>query len=373
MQQMTITTRQQTILEFFRDQLDAGHPDVTAAQVMNALPEAVERTTLFRDIDALSKLHILIAQGSTKSRTYNLNQLSMEYLEWDLTRPPELRREVRYQPSVLEQYIPNQTQWLQQADLDALHALSPSDQIDSDDNYRKVLNALLIDLTYASSRLENVRISWLDTKSLIEFGEQPKGLSAQGLAIVMNHKEAVKFMCEQRTNIDLQKRDIFDIHKLLTLNLLGNPSDGGRLRQGIIFFDGSRYKPIDNTFVLEDQFRLFCEKAALIKDPFEKSLFTMLFIPYLQPFQDGNKRTSRLCMNIPLLKSGLAPFSFTTVPKRDYMFALLAFYERNRIEPMVKVFVDAYAQSTPKYVQTMKYLNDGGVLSTLAHRPRERG
>lgn len=365
---MNITQRQQDIIDFFISELDSEVNFVSTTEIMNGLALQVERTTLFRDIDALCTIGIINPSGTTKNRVYELNRLSDEYLKWDLSRPPEVRISVPYSYEILSGYVPNETSWL--GDTSDLFSLYPVPTSDADDNYRKVLNALLIDLTYASSRLENVRISWLDTKSLIEFGEQPEGLTKEEMAIVMNHKEAVKFMCEQRNDIKINKRDLCDVHKLLMIDLLGNPQDAGRLRQGIIFFDGSKYKPIDNPFVLSDQFEIFCDKAEQIRDPFEKAFFSMLMIPYLQPFQDGNKRTSRLGMNFSLIANGLAPFSFTTISKKDYMFSLLAFYERGRFDPMARVFRSAYAKSAEKYADTIQYLNGGGILRTLSHRQR---
>lgn len=95
----------------------------------------------------------------------------------------------------------------------------------------------------------------------------------------------------------------------------------------------------------------------------------MAFMPYLQPFQDGNKRTSRLTMNMPLIKASMAPFSFTTVDKMDYMFALLAFYERGRTDFLAQVYVDAYRRGAEKYNDLLRMLGDGGTLATLAADP----
>jgi Fic family protein len=39
--------------------------------------------------------------------------------------------------------------------------------------------------------------------------------------------------------------------------------------------------------------------ATAITDPFEQSFFVMVQLPYLQPFDDVNKRVSRLAANIP--------------------------------------------------------------------------
>jgi Fic family protein len=41
----------------------------------------------------------------------------------------------------------------------------------------------------------------------------------------------------------------------------------------------------------------------------------MVQLPYLQPFDDVNKRVSRLSANIPLVKRNLSPLSFESVPR----------------------------------------------------------
>jgi len=123
--------------------------------------------------------------------------------------------------------------------------------------------------------------------------------------------------------------------------------------------------PPDNPHLLKEAFEQFCEKANLINHPFEQAFFTMTFIPYLQPFQDGNKRTSRLAMNIPLLKNQLAPFSFADLRKRDYMFGMLAFYERGEHQFLANTFVNAYQKAAPRYAALVDYIQQGGVLGML--------
>ena len=91
------------------------------------------------------------------------------------------------------------------------------------------------------------------------------------------------------------------------------------------------------------------EKAAAVRDPFEQSFFLMVQIPYLQPFVDVNKRTSRLAANISLIKQNLVPLSFIEVPESAYVDGLLGIYEQNRIELLRDVFVWAYERSSRHY------------------------
>jgi Fic family protein len=49
------------------------------------------------------------------------------------------------------------------------------------------------------------------------------------------------------------------------------------------------------------------QKASAIPDPFEQAFLVMVQLPYLQPFEDVNKRVSHLGANIPLIQNNLCP------------------------------------------------------------------
>ncbi len=157
-----------------------------------------------------------------------------------------------------------------------------------------------------------------------------------------------------------------DIHSLLIHGLLNDASAVGCLRKAIVKIDGSQYLPPDNPYQLDEAFNEFCQKAHDIDNPYEQAFFAMVFLPYIQAFQDGNKRTSRIAMNIPLVRNELAPFSFTDMSKRDYMFGLLAFYERGAHGFLAKMFTTAYARSAARYAELLEHINAGGILGTIS-------
>jgi hypothetical protein len=108
--------------------------------------------------------------------------------------------------------------------------------------------------------------------------------------------------------------------------------------------------------VLEECFRLVLQKAAAIPDPFEQAFFVMVQLPYLQPFEDVNKRVSRLGANIPLIRNNLCPLSFIDVPEQAYVEGTLGVYEFNQIDLLRDLFVWAYERSCQRYLaitQTM--------------------
>ena len=84
----------------------------------------------------------------------------------------------------------------------------------------------------------------------------------------------------------------------------------------------------------------------------------MLHLPYLQPFEDVNKRVSRLAANIPLVRLNLCPLSFVDVPQSTYISAMLGVYELNRIELLRDVFVWAYKRSCARYSAVRQSLGD---------------
>ena len=84
-------------------------------------------------------------------------------------------------------------------------------------------------------------------------------------------------------------------------------------------------------------------------DPYEKALLTLLLIAYIQPFTDGNKRTSRLMANSLLISRSLCPLSFRTVEANDYRAALLLFYEQNNLSAFKKMFLEQVEFAMKEY------------------------
>jgi Fic family protein len=84
----------------------------------------------------------------------------------------------------------------------------------------------------------------------------------------------------------------------------------------------------------------------------------MVHLPYLQPFEDVNKRVSRLAANLPLIRDNLCPLSFVDVPERAYIDGLLGVYELNRTELLRDVFVWAYERSCARYSAVRRSLGE---------------
>jgi len=131
--------------------------------------------------------------------------------------------------------------------------------------------------------------------------------------------------------------------------LLGNPSASGRLRAIPVGIEKSVYEPLAVLQLIDEIFSQILDTVVDISDPFEQAFFVTLHLPYLQPFEDVNKRVSRLAANIPLIHHNLCPLSFMDVPEDLFINGLLGIYELNRIELMRDVFVWIYERSCNRY------------------------
>jgi Fic family protein len=121
------------------------------------------------------------------------------------------------------------------------------------------------------------------------------------------------------------RRTILNLHALLSDNLLGNPSASGRLRAIPVNIGKSVYEPPAVPQLIDEIFSQILDTAVAISDPFEQAFFVIVHLPYLQPFEDVNKRVSRLAANIPFIYHNLCPLSFMDVPEVFYASSARAF------------------------------------------------
>ncbi len=271
----------------------------------------------------------------------------------DLVRRPITdRKPVGYKRELLESYEPNRSAYLPDLVRSHLHALgrSPAREHPAGTYARDILNRLMIDLSWSSSRLEGNTYSRLDTQNLIEFGHAAEGKDQREAQMILNHKAAIELLVGHAEEIGFDAFTFFNLHALLSENLLMDADASGRLRTTTVEIGGSVFYPLAVPQQIEDCFRLILDKTSAIRDPFEQAFFVMVHIPYLQPFLDVNKRVSRLGANIPLIKHNLSPLSFVDVPEQAYIEGTLGVYEFNRVELLRDVFVWAYERSCQRYV-----------------------
>ncbi len=352
----------------------------TLDEITTSLERPILRRTLQRRLMILVKEGRVVAEGKTRARKYlivpkQLNiksltnrqeqgfiPLSIEAIRIQtlVTGPIESRQHVSYNRDFLESYRPNSTYYLSESLRKDLFEMgkSPDGKRPAGTYAHQIFNRLLIDLSWNSSRLEGNTYSILETERLLQFNEPSEGKDLKEAQMILNHKAAIEFLVESAEDIGINKFTILNLHALLSNNLLSDPSACGRLRSIPVGIAKTVYIPLLVSQLIEEHFDKLINLASEITDPFEQSFFLMVHIPYLQSFEDVNKRVSRLAANIPLIRENLSPLSFVDVPEEIYITGLLGIYELNQIELMRDIFVWAYQRSCSLYSATRKALGE---------------
>jgi len=283
-----------------------------------------------------------------------------EAIKQAVREPTQNRNPVGYNRAFLDEYRPNETFYLSTEKRQRLLEMgrSPDSQRLAGTYVRKIFGRLLIDLSWNSSRLEGNTYSLLETERLLELGKAAEGKDARDAQMILNHKAAIELLVDQATEVGFNRYTILNLHSLLSDNLLADPQACGRLRTIVVEIGGTVYHPLDVPQAIDEYFQQILDTATAITDPFEQAFFAMVHLPYLQPFEDVNKRVSRLAANLPLIRDNLSPLSFVDVPEKAYVEGMLGVYELNRIELLRDVFVWAYERSCARYSAVRQSLGE---------------
>lgn len=342
-------------------ELLTAHPDIARRTAQRLIAKLIEsgqiagvgrgRARRYFRADARSGSGVLAAGADSFPPFIPLSADSQDILAY-VDQPPEARKPVGYQRDFLDAYRPNETWYLSESLRRQLHNMGRTADVDEPAGTysRAILNRLLIDLSWASSHLEGNTYSRLDTRELIEHGKAARGKAAIETQMILNHKTAIELLVANIDSAEFNRYTLTNLHSALAENLLPNPADEGRIRQHAVDIGKSVYRPLSTLQQIEDALDSLLGKACQIGDPFEQSFFMMVHVPYLQPFADINKRTSRLAANLPLFRANLCPLTFLDVPEHAYSRAILGVYEMTRVELLRDLYVWAYERSTQEYL-----------------------
>jgi Fic family protein/DNA-binding transcriptional ArsR family regulator len=361
---------------------------MSVGEVAEHLATPLEKRTLQRRLASLEDRGKLKSSGQKRAKRYRIRRVAYDFtpkrsvvsepatvygaersvvlsensreIRQILKRPVSKRKPVGYDAQFLADYIPNQTCYLPLVTREKLARLGQvgASQLPAGTYMREVISRLLIDLSWNSSRLEGNTYTLLETERLLNESQIAEGKQVEETQMVVNHKAAIEMLSEDADILCFNRYTILNLHALLSENLMKDRHAVGSLREIAVGIGASVYHPLSVPQMIEPHFDEILSKTEAIDDPFEQAFFIMVHLPYLQPFEDVNKRTSRLAANIPLVRHNLCPLSFIGVPKEDYILALLAVYELNRVDYLHDVFVSAYEQSAARYGSVRQELGE---------------
>ena len=202
---------------------------------------------------------------------------------------------------------------------------------------RKEYERLTIELSWKSSAIEGNTYSLLDTETLLKEGIPATGKKAEEAQMLLNHKIALEhIVAEPSYYKSLSVSKIERIHKLVVRDM----GVSYNLREGLVGITGTVYRPLDNVFQIRESLEDLCQLINTKDNAFEKAFLALVLISYIQPFEDGNKRTSRIVANAILLAHEAFPFSYRSIDIGDYKKAILLFYELNYLPAIKQLFLE---------------------------------
>lgn len=261
--------------------------------------------------------------------------------------PLAARDPVTYRRAFVDDYKPNESFLLPRELADELADTGRlPEQMPAGTYARKVLEQLLIDLSWSSSHLEGNRYTLLDTEQLFKSGEAATDADA---VMLLNHKAAIEFLVDSAPTQGLSSGLLRNLHAVLMQDLLMDANALGAIREKVVNISGTAYVPTQSPQLLEEMFVRIIKTARHVRNPVEAAFFLWINLAYLQPFEDGNKRVSRLAANVPLMLYNQAPLSFLNVERDDYALAMRGVYEFRDVSMAVDLFSWTCRRSQARY------------------------
>ena len=346
-----VTERQNSILCLFKINQGYKISDLEKAYSTNA--DTISLSTLKRDLQALVSHCYITMVGQKRATLYKISPIGIlkryfgpEYLNTEITKRNALT-EYNYQTfdylTAAEIFTDKEIEKL----TTATKIFHDNARLKNSSIEKKELERFVIELSWKSSKIEGNTYTLLDTEFLIREGIESKTNTKEEATMILNHKAAFSYILELRK----EKKNIFTLRELENIHRLlveGLEIDHG-IRRSAVGITGSAYKPLSYDVQIKEELHKLLQAIKTIKNPYTRGLCAVLGIAYLQPFNDGNKRTARLFSNAILLFAELSPLSYRTVDEKKYREATLIFYEQNSIENMKEIFIEQYIFAAHNY------------------------
>lgn len=347
---MNISSREQKIINILLKQESLQSSSIR--EMLIKLGEDVSLVTVKRALSDMVTRGILLPSGLGRSSSYQISVLGRIFADIDARAYCAIEPDRRYGQKRYSQdlfagipdaiFSPEELEKLENATAEYTRRttdLPPAIE-------KRELERLVIELSWKSSKIEGNTYTLLDTEKLILENKEAPGHARSEAQMIINHKNAFNFV---RDNTDFFKTfsraHIEELHAILVKDL----DVGAGLRNRVIGITGSVYQPLDNLHQVREGLEALAAAIARMQTSYEKAFVALLGISYLQPFEDGNKRTARLLANAILLAYGCAPLSYRSVEESEYREATLVFYEINSVVPFKKIFIDQYDFAARNY------------------------
>ncbi len=338
-----LTDRQKLIATLVKEKGPVSNKELTMLLAQKG--EAISRITLIRDLNELLAAGEIRQMAQGRSTSYEHVSVHPLFLDIDMKKYLEGSERISSSVPLLFNH----------SVLEKFHALFNKQELENmqkiNDEYRlriqslspailkKEMERVTIELSWKSSRIEGNTYSLIDTEMLIKEHKEAQGHSKEEAVMILNHKRALDYIfANKETFKTLTVRNVENVHRLLVEGL--DVRHG--IRQSPVGITGTNYRPLDNQHQIHEVIKKAVQSINGLTDGWSKALASLLLISYIQPFEDGNKRTSRLIANACLVSHEICPLSYRSVDEAEYKNALILFYELQNALPMKHIFIEQF-------------------------------
>ena len=313
----------------------------------------ISKATLMRDLEILIKLGVVATQGHGKATAYlsKTNQTTKPVDLEEYFREGSKTRKAGPKPfnptvfDLLENVFTDQ----EVKDLEKQNiTLSSKRKVLDPSIFKREIERFTVEFAWKSSRIEGNTYSLLETEVLIKQMKEAYGRTKYEATMILNHKKAVDYILENPGEFKaLSTGKIINLHEILTKDLEINPG----IRRNQVAITGTDFVPLNKTGELKNALDEAVKIINLTKFPLAKALLSLALISYIQPFVDGNKRTSRALSNALLIAYDFFPLSYRNLDEVEYLKAILLFYETNNLYHLKRIIVNQFKFVLDNYFQ----------------------
>jgi len=345
-----LTNKRQDLILAFVASLKVAPTAQIIKQVQKEFKDTT-RVTISRDLEKLIQLGFIVRLGAGRSITYKLSAQYSIVKDIDVKEYFSVDSDKR---QVVEKFnfdiFKNLKSILNDSEKAGLEELNSiyRQKIKkiTPEILKKEIERLNIDFSWKSSKIEGNTYDLLETEQLLKNQKKAMGHSPEEATMILNHKVALDYIRNGKNNFkNISIKKIEEIHAILTKDLGVTKN----LRKTLVRITGTKYIPLDNEFQIKEALRDTCVLVNEVKNPFAKVIVLMLLIAYIQPFVDGNKRTSRLCGNAMLHAFDCCPLSYRSMDELEYKKAMLLFYEQNNASYFKQLFLAQFEFAVNNY------------------------
>jgi fido (protein-threonine AMPylation protein)/predicted transcriptional regulator len=344
-----LNPRQTAILELLRKERSLSRNDI-----VTRLQEKTDRAsiTILRDLNDLIQKGYIRQHGRARATVYRPCEQNplLEYINLDayFAQPLDERNcKVTFDSQIFSHlhtlYQPEEKkQWDASAKLFSRQKASLTPTI-----YKRESERFLIDLAWKSSQIEGNTYDLIETETLLKEKIRARGHSEEEATMILNHKSAFEFIREHEQSFaqPLTSVLVFTLHEKLVSGMGGALG----LRNQQVRITGTRYIPPSEKMKMHSLFERVISSINEAPYPPDKALIAASLIAYLQPFADGNKRTSRMLSNALLLAYGYHPLSYRNVDVTQYRKAIILVYEQTNLYHLKRISMEQLSFAIEHY------------------------